>query len=312
MPESARSCPASAGADSSSSRWSAKPTCTMTYSPTCDVGHVLQAHLLAHAAEVDLGHPRAVPVLRSRAPCRVRPGTWRLLPVRRSVNLRDWPDGSTWPSARPPSLGGTCRWRRTVKPSVPQRRRGAADSSSALANTPPDRATVSDAGRSSRHRRSQVDDQARPRARVEARARSAPAGTPRAGRATTARDHRRRVGRRAGPARPRETERVGAAVASSVAGERPPARWPPVPRSPRRGRRRPARTTASKSRPMLEVGTQPSPVSSWCASTPALVARAGAAPAAGRRPTRRRRPAGGPAPSGRAGARWRRRPASGT
>ena len=50
---------------------------------------------------------------------------------------------------------------------------------------------------------------------------------------------------------------------------------------------------------MLDVGTQPSPVSSWCASTRRSSARAGGA-RAGRSgvPRARRRRAGGPAPSG--------------
>ena len=80
--------------------------------------------------------------------------------------------------------------------------------------------------------------------------------------------------RRAGPVRGRARRRPGrSGTGGARTRRRPPPRrpigapWRPAPRSSLRGATPRSELTASKSRPMLEVGTQPVPRSSWRSST---------------------------------------------
>ena len=269
-------------ADSSSSRWIAKPTCTMTYSPTCDVREVLPGR-------PPCGRRRSRPrpsacrrVPRGRA---TRPGTARHMGLSSlcepCVGQRGEPT-RTWPSARPPSLGGTRRWRSTVKPSARSAVRRSPSSSAlrehAAGRGRPCRSPVLAARRAAARSTTSVDDRGVEPRRDQRGRRRPPRRSP-----TTAPRHRGRVGDRAAVVRAR--------APNAYAARRPaPARASALqldrglrPRSRRACRTPASEETASKSRPMLEVGTQPSPVSSWWASTAALVRRAGRAPAAGRR-----------------------------
>ena len=110
-----------------------------TYSPTCDVGDVLQADLLAHAAEVDLRPSacRPAPQISSTLP-----GTARHMasPPLASAVLRSAGGEPTDDLAeREAAVVGrhAAGGRSTVKPSLAQRPR-AAGGSSALRKTPPD------------------------------------------------------------------------------------------------------------------------------------------------------------------------------
>src|SRR3954451_15330857 len=73
-----------------------------------DVRQVLQADVLADAAEVDLGHQRVVAFLEADDPARYREAHGQSSFVSAA-------DTTSWPSASPPSFGGTRRCRSTVK-----------------------------------------------------------------------------------------------------------------------------------------------------------------------------------------------------
>ena len=281
-------------ADSSSRRWSAKPTCTTTYSPTTTSGTYSRQTSLRTPPKSTSAIRRAVAVLQTDHP----PGHGQTHGL---SSPQPAAATSTWPSARPPSFGGTCRWHRTVKPSSRSCCR-VADSSRALANTPPDRATVS---------RPLV-----PRQRSPGRA---PAPPPRRG---TARRPARPV---RPPGRPATTARTTgaasaitgavaqarsnryAAEASWPAGTAPPARSPPRPRSRRRAARRRATRPRRRAGPCSRSARSPARVRSWWSSTRRSAVGAGRAPQAGPASSPRPRRAGARAPSGTAGGRRRRR-----
>ena len=314
LAESRRSSSSVSSADSSSSRCSANPTWTMMYSPTCEVGHVLQAHLLAHAAEVDLGHPGAVAVLDVRAPCRVPLGTWaspRVSLVARST-VAGRPTIS-WPSARPPSLGGTRRWRSTREAVARAAAAAQAAESSALGNTPPVSATVSSPCRSARQRADPAH-QAATRA-VEAR-RDQRRPDARAHVGDDRREHRA-PGRRTAPALAgslgRRAKAYAAVSAASARAARPALQLDrrPAPRSRRGGTPRRARTPRRRAGPCWRSARSPGRRSNCRASSRSSSGGQARDARQVRGPRRRRPPAGGPAPSGTGGARRRRRRAAG-
>ena len=110
-------------------------------------------------------------------------------------------------------------------------------------------------------------------ARWKRAATQAPGRRPSRRSATTAGE--RRGAQSTAPVAPAVAERVAVAAPAAPAGERPPARWRPAPRSRRGGRRPPARTTASKSRPMLEVGDAAEARSELASQQPQLLVAAG-------------------------------------
>ena len=228
---------------------------------------------------------------RSDAPC---PGTARhMASPSSSVRCRRAPGRAPGRRRSVAPAGGTD----TVKPSVPQRPRSPS-SSRAFWKTPPDSATVSGRCVAVLRRRGRRPDR-RPRGGTARR-------SPR--RARRPEVARRRPAPpesgRSAPSGPSGRRRTGMPLRHSPRrGPGPPARWPPAPRSRPPAGRRSSADTASNSRPMLEVGTQPRPVSSWWRSTPQLVGGAGRAPAADPAPSRFPPPTDGPAPSGRAAAR---------
>ena len=114
-----------------------------TYSPSCDVGHVLQADVLAHAAEVDLGHRRAVTFFDADHAFPERPGTWRPPPssLNRCTRISEPPlraADRARARRRSAEVGGGASAR---KPAASSRSRDHA-SSRAFWNTPPAKATV--------------------------------------------------------------------------------------------------------------------------------------------------------------------------
>ena len=203
----------------------------------------------------------------------------------------------SWPSARPPSSGGTRWWRSTVKPSS-RRPRRRPRTSRVLANTPPVRATVSSPCRS--------------RARTHDRAHEAGDGPVEAGRdqrrlgaRAQVADDRREHGCRVGPygAAPVRLRRAqGERVAARVRGRRAQRRAlqldgglrlvpGPVAHAGQRGHgvEEPAHAGG---------GDAVQPRSSWRSSSAEFVGRAGGRTRQVVAPSRSRRPAGGPAPCG--------------
>src|SRR4051794_3184641 len=221
-----------------------------------DVRQVLQADVLADAAEVDLGHQRVVAFLKADDPARYREAHGQSPSVRAALVRAA--ETTSWPRASPPSFGGTRRCRSTVKPSD-RSAEAAPASSSALPNTPPERATVS---RPCAARARRASSTTRSTTAAWNRAPATPAGTPARRSATSARSTGAASARSgssswianayvpsAGTPRARLSSSIAAWASKST-----------VCRTPSR------ELTASNSRPMLEVGAQPSPVASWWAS----------------------------------------------
>ena len=283
-------------ADSSSSRVMAKPTCTIVVLADLQVGHVGQADLLAHAAEVDGAH----------RPCRRPPNARRRVRGSRGTCQLPPPPATTaaCPSASPPSFGGTTRWTSTARPWSSSLLRHARVSTlfwktppvSPTVPRPPVRSRTQEGGARRRRRRWPSWNEAP----------TAPAGAP----PSTA-DTRR-------PQRGRRVEDEGAVLVADVVAPRPGG-----------GRGRPpssasssiaacasyvaswqtpaSAATASNSRPMLVVGVQPAPRSEHPAHDPALDRRRPRPPAGAGRPKAGPRRAGGRGPSGPAGGSRRRR-----
>ena len=284
-------------ADSSSSRCSAKPTWTMAYSPTRRSGRYSRHTSLRHAAEVDGGHAGAVAFLDVQHFAGYRQAHGCLLAVgvagrdgRRVRRRRSWPSAGRrrWAGR----AGGAARVNPSSRRPRAQRRRAGVGEDAAAERDRREPALSARSGGADRSTRSAT-------ARWKRAATNA-GGHAAAGRRRRPPQHRRRVGaasdRRALGA---QRERVAVGARRRGAGRRPSSSIAACASYPARWHTPASEATASKSRPMLEVGTQPEPRCQLLAST--ARSSGGQAPVHGSAgvPRAARPRAGGPAPSGR-------------